>query len=73
MHRALTELNHRLARRALGRVAHLLREEEHRDAFDEFYAAFRDELLRYEVQRERMRQRLGPSEPEEPPHGGDDR
>lgn len=70
MHRLLTDLNHRLARQALTRVAHLLREEEHRDAFDEFYAAFRDELLRYEVQRERMRQRLGRSEPDPSPDRG---
>lgn len=70
--RLFTELTYRLAHRALSVIAPLLREEEHRDAFDEFHRAFRDELLWYEVQRERMQKRLGRSEPEESPDLGDD-
>ncbi len=52
-----------------------LREEEQRDAFEEFHAAFKEELLRYEQARERMQARLqgcrkpkqtAPDEPEVP-------
>ena len=39
-------------------IAHLIREEEHRDAFTEFYDVVRNGLLRYEVEQERLRQRL---------------
>jgi hypothetical protein len=49
----------RLARRALSIITPCLREEEHRDAFSEFYGAFKEELVRYERSRERMQARLG--------------
>jgi hypothetical protein len=59
MHQRLAnEFVIRLARRALSIIAPCLREEEWRDAFDEFHAAFREELLRYEEERDRMRARL---------------
>jgi hypothetical protein len=59
MHQRLAnEFVIRLARRALAIIAPCLREEEWRDAFDEFHAAFREELLRYEEERDRMRARL---------------
>jgi hypothetical protein len=48
----------RLARRALHIIAPCLREEEHRDAFNEFHAAFKEELLWFECQWERMQTRL---------------
>jgi hypothetical protein len=64
--RELNELTERLAGRALAIIAPCLREEEWRDAFQEFAAAFRDELIRHEVERERMQKRLGRPEP-----GGD--
>jgi hypothetical protein len=49
----------RLAKRALSIIAPCLREEEHRDAFAEFYAAFKEEVRKYETDRERMLVRLG--------------
>jgi hypothetical protein len=59
MHQRLAnEFVFRLARRALAIIAPCLREEEWRDAFDEFHAAFKEELLRYEEERDRMRARL---------------
>lgn len=59
MHQRLAnELVLRLARRALSIIAPCLREEEHRDAFSEFHDAFKEELLRYEDERERMLARL---------------
>lgn len=63
--RRLNELTHRLAHRALSIIAPCLREEECKDAFLEFAAAFREELIRHEVERERMRKRLGRSKSEE--------
>jgi hypothetical protein len=62
--RLKNELVLRLARRALSIIAPCLREEEQRDAFDEFHAAFREEVVWYEVQAERMNKRLGTPEPE---------
>ena len=47
-----------LALHILGMVKHLLREEEHKDAFDEFYRAARAAIEAYEQQTERERQRL---------------
>lgn len=61
--RYLNELTQRLAHRALSIIAPCLREEEHKDAFMEFAAAFREELIRHEVERERMQKRLGRPEP----------
>lgn len=59
MHERLAnELVFRLARRALAIVARCLREEERRDVFDYFQRAFREELYQYEVQRDRMHERL---------------
>jgi hypothetical protein len=59
MHQRLAnEFVLRLARRALAIIGPCLREEEWRDAFDEFHAAFKEELLRYEQERERMAARL---------------
>jgi hypothetical protein len=40
-----------LSRRALRIIAPYLRGEEQRDAFTEFHAAFKEELLRYEYER----------------------
>jgi hypothetical protein len=49
MHQRLAnEFLLQLARRALAIIAPCLREEEQRDAFAEFHAAFEEELLRYE-------------------------
>ncbi len=68
MHQRLAnEFVIRLARRALAIIAPCLREEEWRDAFDEFHVAFKEELLSYEEERERMAARLhgcaGPAKP----------
>lgn len=66
--RELNVLTQRLAHRAIAIIAPCLtREEEVKDAFLEFAAAFREELLRHEVERERMQKRLGKSE-REPRH-----
>ena len=60
--RLMNELVLSLARRALGVIAPCLRDEEHNDAFREFFEAFKEELLRYEEKRERMQTRLkGPA------------
>lgn len=59
MHQRLeNEFLYRLARRAVAIVTPCLREEEWRDAFEEFHLAFKEELHWYEEQRERMRARL---------------
>jgi hypothetical protein len=59
MHQRLAnEFLLRLSRRALAIIAPCLREEEQRDAFSEFHEAFKEELLRYEQDRERMQARL---------------
>ena len=59
MHQRLAnEFVIRLARRVLAIIAPCLREEEWRDAFDEFHEAFKEEPLRYEEERERMASRL---------------
>jgi hypothetical protein len=59
MHQRLAnEFLLQLARRALAIIAPCLREEERRDAFAEFLAAFKEELLRYENERERVQARL---------------
>jgi hypothetical protein len=59
MHQRLAnEFVLRLARRALAIIAPCLREEEWRDAFQEFHEAFKEELIRYEVERDRMNLRL---------------
>ena len=59
MHQRLAnEFLLRLSRRALAIIAPCLRGEEQRDAFSEFHAAFKEELLRYEQDRERMQARL---------------
>jgi hypothetical protein len=42
----------------LSLVAYLIREEEHQAAFSEFYEAARRRLFLYEVEQERLRQRL---------------
>jgi hypothetical protein len=47
-----------LARRAVQIIAFCLREEELRDAFEEFYAAFKEELSWYEFEQQRMAARL---------------
>jgi len=59
MHQRLfNECTHRLARTALSIVAPCLREEEQREAFSEFAKAFRDDLVWYEAERERIARRL---------------
>jgi hypothetical protein len=72
MHQRLAnEFVIRLARRALAIISPCLREEEWRDAFDEFHAAFKEELLRYEQERERMGARLrGCAAPAQPTKEG---
>ena len=58
MHQRLAnEFLLRLARRALQIIAPCLREEEHRDAFEEFTAAFKEEFNWFQMQCERMRKR----------------
>jgi hypothetical protein len=47
-----------IAKDMLSLVAHLIREEEHRDAFSEFYRIAKQQLLRYEVEQDRLLQRL---------------
>jgi hypothetical protein len=56
--RLLNDTCFAIAKDMVGLVAHLLREEEHQDAFTEFYEAARRRLLVYEVEQERLRQRL---------------
>ncbi len=46
------------AKDILSLVAHLIREEEHKDAFTEFYDIVRQRLVRYEVERERLLRRI---------------
>jgi hypothetical protein len=59
MHQRLAnEFLLRLARRALAIIAPCLREEEQRDAFEEFHMAFKEELLRYEEEKDRLQARL---------------
>jgi hypothetical protein len=68
-----------LSRRALAIIAPCLPEEDKRGAFSEFHAAFKEELLRYEQDRERMQARLRarpsaarlPDEDAAIPHQGD--
>jgi hypothetical protein len=62
--RLKNELIIRLAKRALFIIAPCLREEERRDAFDEFCSAFGEELAWYETQADRMNKRLGRTEQE---------
>lgn len=50
-----------MAREILGTVQNCLRPEEHRDAFQEFYATCKRNLQAYQVQMERMEKRLRPS------------
>ncbi len=60
MHQRLAnEFLLRLGRRALAIIAPCLRDEEHHDALAVFHAAFQEELLRYERERERLHARLG--------------
>jgi hypothetical protein len=47
-----------IAKDMLSLVAHLIRENEHRDAFREFYEVARQRLLCYDAQQERLRRRL---------------
>lgn len=59
MHERLAnEFVFRLARRAAAIVARCLRDDEKRVAFDRFHRAFREELCRYEEERELMENRL---------------
>jgi hypothetical protein len=64
--RERNELVERLARRALAIISPCLYEHEWKDCFQEFAAAFREELIRHEVERERMRKRLGRPEEDTP-------
>jgi hypothetical protein len=61
--RMLNECVSDLARRALAIIAPALMEAEHRDAYEEFARSFREALLWYEIQRERMLVRLGKMTP----------
>ena len=47
-----------IAKDLLAQVSHLLREEEQRDAFNQFYAVVRQGLLLHELEQERLRRRL---------------
>ncbi len=51
---------HKYALRLLGLVANCLREEEYRDAFEEFYALVRECVEEYEEKRVREERRLRP-------------
>lgn len=51
-----------LATALLEIVQNCIRPEEQRDCFDEFYRAARAALEAYDIQAERMRQRLHPSQ-----------
>lgn len=57
--RLINECCEDLARRATAITASCLREEEQREAFIEFVAAFQEVLVNYEKKRERMLARLG--------------
>ena len=50
-----------MATAMLNVVKNCIREDEHRDAFSEFYAICKAGIESYEVQRERMMERLHPS------------
>lgn len=50
-----------MAKAMLNVVKNCIREDEHRDAFSEFYAICKVGIESYEMQRERMMQRLHPS------------
>jgi hypothetical protein len=50
-----------LARQLMALISHLLREEEHKDAFDELYHLSRAAIERYAEAEERMRKRLRPA------------
>jgi hypothetical protein len=50
-----------MAKAMLGLAKDLLKPEDHRIAFEWFYDTCKDGLLSYEVQRERMQERLKPS------------
>ena len=56
--RLLNETCFAIARDMLSLVSHLIREEEHRDAFSEFYQVVKQRLLRYQVEQDRLLQRL---------------
>jgi hypothetical protein len=56
--RLASEFLLRLARRCVHIISPCLRDEELRDAFDEFYAASKEELCWYEYERARMLARL---------------
>lgn len=59
MHQRLAqEFLLRLSKRALWVISPALREEEFRDAFEGFHAAFKEELDWYEFEKERMAARL---------------
>jgi hypothetical protein len=49
-----------MARTLLSIVQGCIREDEHREAFDEFFQACLAGIEQYEIQRERMLQRLRP-------------
>ena len=60
-HRVIHDSAFQMARELLGTVKDCLREEEHRDAFEEFYTICKNGLESYEVQADRMEKRLKPS------------
>jgi hypothetical protein len=62
--RLLNEYIEILARAALGIIHPCLREEQWPHAYREFAARFRKILREYETARERLLERLGPTEPE---------
>ena len=60
-HRLIHDWAFQMAREILGTVKDCLREEEHRDAFQEFYMICQRGLESYETQADRMEKRLRPS------------
>jgi hypothetical protein len=73
--RLLNECSERLARRALAIVAACLRETEHQSTFCRFASVFREVLIDYEMEYERMARRFLPTARHpavgETPEGGD--
>ncbi len=61
-HRLVNESAFEMAKAMLATVQNCLRPEEHRDAFEIFYEQCRDGLLNFEAKRQRMQQRLRPSD-----------
>lgn len=60
-HRLIHDAAFQMAKEILSTVKDCLYEQEHRDAFQEFYAICQRNLEAYETQADRMQKRLHPS------------